>query len=116
MFRAEIRWLTAGPTLKMKGEIHRRWAEQARALITKDAIPAGLIVDLSEVSYVDSAGERLLKWLADIGAIFVAGDVYTLNICDRLHLSLLQSSRNAPVSGQIRLEGRSTHLGGTHDR
>jgi hypothetical protein len=49
-----------------------------------------LIVDLTELSYVDSVGEQLLKWLASVGALFVAGTFYAIAICDRLRLSPMQ--------------------------
>lgn len=87
MFRAEIQWLASGPTLKLEGKLVADWAEQARCLVTKDVLPKGLIVDLTEVSYIDSAGEQLLKWLASVGVLFVAGSVYAFTVCDRLHLS-----------------------------
>jgi anti-anti-sigma regulatory factor len=76
MFRAEIQWLASGPTLKLEGKLVADWAQQARCLVTKDVLPKGLIVDLTEVSYIDSVGEQLLKWLA--------------SVCDRLGLSLMQ--------------------------
>ena len=87
MFRAEALWLANGPTLKMEGRLVDEWAEQARCLITTDIVPQGLIVDLTEVSYVDSAGERLLSWLGSVGAEFVASGVYTIGVCERLGLS-----------------------------
>ena len=87
MFRAEIQWLACGPTLKLEGKLVADWAEQARCLVTKDVLPKGLIVDLTEVSYVDSAGERLLRWLGSVGAVFVASGVYTPAVCERLSLS-----------------------------
>jgi len=71
MFRAEILWLASGPTLKLEGALVADWAEQARCLVTKDVLPKGLLVDLTEVSYVDSAGEQLLNWLASVGAVFI---------------------------------------------
>jgi len=89
-FRAEIQWLASGPTLKLKGELAADWAEQAMCLVTKDVVPKGLIVDLTEVSYIDSVGEQLLKWLASVGALFVAGSVYAIAACDRLCLSPMQ--------------------------
>ena len=78
MFRAEIQWLASGPTLKLEGKLVADWAEKARCLVTKDVLPEDLIVDLTELSYVDSVGEQLLKWLASVGAMFVAGSVYGL--------------------------------------
>ena len=86
MFRAEIRWLYKGPTLKMAGKLAGDWAGEARDLVTKDVVPKGLIVDLADVSYVDSVGEELLKWLASVGAVFVAGNVYAVAVCERLRL------------------------------
>ena len=90
MFRAEIQWLASGPTLKLEGKLVADWAEQARCLITKDVLPEGLIVDLTEVSFIDSVGEQLLKWLASVGAVFVAGSGYAFAVCDRLRLSPMQ--------------------------
>ena len=90
MFRAEVRWFANRPTLKMEGKLVADWAEQARRLVTKDVLPKGLIIDLTEVSYIDSVGEQLLKWLASVGALFVAGNVYAIAVCDRLGLSPMQ--------------------------
>ena len=86
MFHAEIQWLASGPTLKLKGKLVADWAEQARCLVTKDVLPKDLIVDLTDVSYVDSVGEQLLKWLASVGAVFIARSVYAFAVCDRLLL------------------------------
>jgi ABC-type transporter Mla MlaB component len=91
MLAAEIRWLASGPTLKMKGTLGRDWAAQARSLVRKDVIPAGLLVDLTEVSYIDTAGEDLLKWLASMGAEFTADSIYAVHVCERLHLPFLEN-------------------------
>lgn len=87
MFRAEILWLKKGPSLKLEGKLVGEWAEQARRLVTTDVIPKRLIVDLTEVTYIDSAGEGLLIWLASVGAVFAARGVYTTDVCKRLGLS-----------------------------
>jgi hypothetical protein len=87
MFRAEVRWFANVPTLKMEGRLVGDWAEQARCLLINSVVPKGLIVDLTEISYVDSVGEQLLKWLATVGAEFIAGNVYAVGVCERLHLS-----------------------------
>src|SRR5215469_15119536 len=90
MFRAEILWLTKGPTLKLEGKLVGEWAEQARRLVTTDVIPKRLIVDLTEVTYIDSAGEGLLVWLASVGAAFATRGVCTTDVCKRLGLSPMQ--------------------------
>jgi len=74
----------------LEGKLVADWAEQARYLVTKDVLPQGLMVDLTEVSYVDSVGEQLLKWLASVGAVFIGGSVYAFAVCDRLRLPLVQ--------------------------
>ena len=53
MFRAEILWLADGPILKMEGRLAGEWTEGARCLVTSEALPKRLIVDLNEVSFVD---------------------------------------------------------------
>jgi len=90
MFRAEIQWLASGPTLKLEGKLVTDWAEQAKRLVTKDVLPKDLIVDLTELSFVDSVGEQLLNWLASVGAVFIAGSVYAAAVCDRLRLPPMQ--------------------------
>ena len=90
MFRAELRWLANGLTLKMDGKLVGEWAEQAQRLVTTEVVPKGLIVDLTDICYVDSAGERLLTWLGSVGAVFVAGNVYATAICERLGLAAKQ--------------------------
>ena len=104
MFRAEIRWLRIGPTLKMKGRLVGKWAEQARCLVSPDVVPKGLIVDLNEVMGVDAAGERLLRWLASIGAVFAASTARAIAICERLGLSRQQ---RIPVPRHGSKESRS---------
>ena len=89
MFRAKIMWLANGLTLKMEGRLVGEWAEQARCLVTTHVVPKGLIVDLTEVSYVDSAGERLLSWLGSVGAVFASTGVYATAVCERLGLLLV---------------------------
>jgi hypothetical protein len=88
MFRAEIHQLTNGSILKLEGRLVGEWAEQARALVTKSAVPAGLVIDLTDVSYIDPVGEQVLTWFRSIGAVFVAKAVYVAGVCERLRLPL----------------------------
>jgi hypothetical protein len=87
MFRAELLWLAKGPTLKMEGKLAGEWVNQAVCLVTTDVVPKGLIVDLTEVSYIDSTGECLLRWLGSLGAVFAASGVYAPAVCERLGLA-----------------------------
>ena len=99
MFCAEIQWLASGPTLKLEGSLVADWAEQARSMVTSDILPKGLIVDLTDVTYIDSVGEELLIWLASVGARFVAGNVYAIGMCDKLDLSPVLHIRASQAPG-----------------
>ena len=94
MFRAKINQLSSGTTLKMEGSLVGAWAEEAKSLVTSGPVPKGLIVDLTDVSYIDSIGEQLLAWLASVGASFMAKAVYAASLCERLQL---------PVHRQVRV-------------
>jgi hypothetical protein len=51
-------------------------------------IPLRLVVNLSEVTFVDAVGEEVLSWLARIGGEFVAENCYPLHVCERLNLPM----------------------------
>ena len=86
MFRAQIIQLANGPTLKMEGNLVGQWAEEAKSLVTNGPVPKGLIIDLTDVSYVDSVGEKVLSWFASVGASFMAKAVYSASLCEQLQL------------------------------
>jgi len=86
MFRAQMIQLANGPTLKMEGSLVGQWAEEAKSLVTNGPVPKGLVVDLTDLSYVDSVGENVLTWFASVGASFMAKAVYAASLCERLQL------------------------------
>jgi hypothetical protein len=95
MFRAEFHQLAEGTTLGLEGRFVGEWAEQAKSLVTKGSVPTKLVIDLTEVSYVDSVGERVLIWFGSIGALFVAETSYARDVCERLHLFLKKDPGNS---------------------
>ena len=95
MFRAQIIQLANAPTLKMEGSLVGQWAEEAKSLLTNSPVPKGLVVDLTDVSYVDSVGENVLTWLASVGASFMARAVYAAPLCERLQLPVHRKVRAA---------------------
>ena len=86
MFCAKISQSANGPLLTMEGRLVGDWAKQARSLVTETSLANTLIVDLTEVTYVDSVGEQVLGWLGSLGAAFVANTTYAACVCQRLHL------------------------------
>ena len=88
MFRAELIQCGDESILKIEGRLVGDWADEVRALTTRAPFAKRLIVDLTEVTYVDALGEQLLTWLSSLGARFVAKGVYAAGICKRLSLAL----------------------------
>lgn len=72
----------------MEGSLVGEWAHEAKSLVTNSLVPKGLVIDLTEVSYVDSMGEQVLAWFASVGASFRAKAVYAASVCERLQLPL----------------------------
>jgi len=110
MFRAEIRWAANGPILKMEGRLVGAWAEQASSLITTELIPKGLIVDLTDISYVDAVGEQLLICLSSIGAKFAAMNVYAAGLCERLGLPLLGGVSARHVQNSVNRDDQASPI------
>jgi len=88
MFRAELKQLANGSVLKMEGRLVGDWANEAKSLLSNGPVPKGLIVDVTEVSYVDLVGEQVLTWLGSVGARFVAKAAYAAGMCKRLNLPI----------------------------
>jgi hypothetical protein len=84
-------------TIRMEGRLVGTFAEDARELVARCKIPSKVVVNLSEVSFVDSIGEETLSCLGRIGVKFVAESAYARDVCDRLKLPVLRKrSRSLP--------------------
>jgi hypothetical protein len=77
-----------GTTIRVQGRIVKDFAERASTLIGNSNDVSSLVVDLSNVTFVDAVGERVLSWLKEFGARFTADSAYCLDICERLNLPL----------------------------
>jgi len=88
MFRIEIVDASDGVTIIIEGRLVSHFAETAKQLIARSKSLVELTVDISEVTYVDSAGETALTWMRLIGAKFIAETSYSGHLCERLHLPL----------------------------
>jgi len=88
MLRFEIR--NSGETwhIMLEGRLTGDDAEHVRIQITRCPISLKLIVDLTEVVFIDNVGEQVLSFLGRLGAEFVAPNSYTLDVCERLNLSV----------------------------
>jgi len=95
MFRAVMQTSENRPILRIEGKLAGHCAEEIMALFTKEAVPRGLIVDLTSVSYIGDIGEELLKWLGRAGAAFAPGNLYTSGVCEQLGLRIREEQSKA---------------------
>ena len=88
MLRMEFYELSDCMKMRMEGRFVRDFAEHARTLIGDSELSSKLIVDLSEVNFVDAVGEEVLLWFKEIGVTFTADSAYSHDVCDRLQLPI----------------------------
>ena len=72
--------------LRMSGRMTEGCREEIESVVGSRKELSNTVVDLTEVTYVDHAGEELLSWLGQRGARFTADSPYALHVCERLHL------------------------------
>jgi hypothetical protein len=103
MLRVEIQDSANALSLKLEGRFTGDDAENTRALMARCQDGITLVVDLTEVTFIDSVGEEVLWFFGRFGAEFVAQTSYTLDICERLHLRLAPGqASDANASGASR--------------
>ena len=88
MLRVEIHESANSVSLKLEGRFTGDDAENTRTLIRRCREGMRLVVDLTDVTFIDSMGEEVLSFFARFGAEFAASTSYTLDVCERLHLRL----------------------------
>jgi len=91
MLRVQMQESVDALTFKLEGRFAREGAEHVRTLVTRCDSERKLVVDLTEVMYIDAIGEEVLSLLKRLGAEFIAETSYSLDVCERLHLSLCRS-------------------------
>lgn len=93
MLRTEMQDSDKALMVRLEGRFAADDAEQVRMLVTRCNVARKLVVDLTEVTFIDSVGEAALSFFSRLGAKFVAEDAYTLNVCERLHLPLARNGK-----------------------
>jgi hypothetical protein len=107
MLRVDIGDSANALSLKLEGRFTGNDAENTRTLMARCQDGKTLVVDLTEVTFIDSVGEEVLSFFGRFGAEFVAQTSYTLDICERLHLRLAPGqASDANTSGASRTNAR----------
>jgi hypothetical protein len=96
MLRVEICDSAETLVLRLVGRFTGDDAEQTRTLAARFAVRGKLLVDLTEVVFIDAAGEEVLSFLGLFGAEFVAPNSYVLDVCERLNLRVTPNGSSHP--------------------
>jgi hypothetical protein len=75
MLRFEFEDIGDMVIMRLQGRFVGPFAKDTKDLVTRCKIPPRLVVNLSEVTFVDTAGEEILSWLARIGGRFIADNL-----------------------------------------
>jgi len=94
MLRVDIRDSANSLSIKLEGRFTGNDAENTRMLMPRFLEGVRLVVDLTEVTFIDSVGEEILSLFGRFGAEFVAQTSYTLDICERLHLRVARGEES----------------------
>jgi hypothetical protein len=90
MLRVELR----DSLLKLEGRLTGDDAEHIRALMSRGCVGPRMVIDVTEVTFVDSVGETVLSLLGRMGAEFVAETAYASDVCERLQLRLARTGNS----------------------
>jgi hypothetical protein len=88
MLRVEARESAYGSIFALEGRLNNDGAEQVRSLAARCDNECKLLFDLTDVMFVNVAGEEVLVFLKRLGAQFIAETAYSLDVCERLRLPL----------------------------
>jgi len=96
MLRVEIQDSANTVRLKFEGRFTGDDAQNTCTLITRCFDGMTLLVDITDVTFIDSSGEEVLSFFGRFGAEFVAETSYALDVCERLLLRLARSGASDP--------------------
>lgn len=88
MLRVELDDSANVLSLKPQGRLVGEDAKNMHTLMARYRAGMRLVLDITEVTFVDAAGEDLLSVFGGFGAQFIAETSYSRDICERLHLPL----------------------------
>lgn len=94
MLRVQTQEQDGALICRLEGRLIGEGAEQVRTLVTRCNSNLRLIIDLTEMIFIDAIGEEVLSLVKKLGAQFIAETSYSRHICEWLNLPLLQNKRS----------------------
>ena len=101
MLRVETEQLDGALICRLEGRFTGEGAEEVRRLVTRCDNKLELVVDLTDVMFIDAIGEEVLLFVKRLGAQFVAETSYSRDVCERLELPFIgkrKSNMQEPVN------------------
>jgi hypothetical protein len=101
MLRVETQELDGALICRLEGRFTGEGAEEVRALATRCDSQLELVVDLTDLMFIDAIGEEVLLFVKRLGAQFVADTSYSRDVCERLQLPFIgkrKSNMQVPVN------------------
>ena len=89
MLRVQTQELDGALICRLEGRFTGKGAEEIRTLAARCDSKLDLVVDLTEVMFIDAIGEDVLLFVKRLGAQFVAETSYSRDVCERLQLPLI---------------------------
>lgn len=74
---------------RLEGRFTGEGAEHLRLFVTHCDSNLELVVDLTEVMFIDAVGEDVLSFIKKLGGEFIAETSYAQHVCERLQLPLV---------------------------
>jgi len=106
MLRVETQEIGGALVCSLEGRFTGEGAEHVRLLVTRCDSKLELVVDLTEVMFIDAVGEDVLLLIKKLGGEFVAETAYARDICERLQLPLVRNhEQNSELRGNTNGKG-----------
>jgi hypothetical protein len=93
MLRVEKEQIDGALICRLEGRFTGDGAEQVRLLVTRCDSKLDLVVDLTEVMFIDAVGEDVLLFVKKLGGQFVAETAYSRDVCERLQLPIVRNHK-----------------------
>ena len=99
MLRVQTQELDGALICRLEGRFTGEGAEEVRRLVTRCDSKLELVVDLTDVMFIDAIEEEVLLFVKRLGTQFVAETSYSRDVCERLQLPVVGTrDRNAHAS------------------
>jgi STAS domain len=101
MLRVEAQELDGAVICRLEGRFTGEGAEEVRRLVTRCDSKLQLVLDLTDVMFIDAIGEEVLLLVKRLGAQFAAETSYSRDVCERLQLPFTgkrKSNMQVPIN------------------